>query len=254
MTWLTRIFLLVTILAIGAGGFFANQLKQKRDDLNSQLGATKNNLAQVTNERDTTKKSLDTTSAKLKTTEGDLDKANADIKTKEKQIETEKAERQKVEDNLKGVNQQKADVQAELDKYKKAIPADLPPEQIAAKLKEFEDKLATIDQEKKVLQEQLVKLETEKKTREEQDRLRRDGKPVPGVSGHVVAVNADWNFVVLDIGSKQGLIENVPMIVYRANKLVGKIMITSVEPSVAIADILPEWKQEEIQEGDTVIF
>jgi cell shape-determining protein MreC len=241
-------------VAVLAGGFFASQLKQRRDDLNSQLNATKDSLSKTETELTTAKKDRDNTSRELKDTNSKLDAVNSDLKKKDREIESERAGRQKLEDNLKDLNKQKEEVQVELDKYKKAIPPDLPPEQIQAKLKEFGDQLAALDSEKKVLNDKLLKLEEEKKKREENERLMKSGKPVPGISGHVVAVNPEWNFVVLDIGSKQGLFEQAGMIVYRGTKLVGKIKITSVEPSTAIADILPEWKQEDIQEGDTVIF
>ena len=60
--------------------------------------------------------------------------------------------------------------------------------------------------------------------------------------------------MVLDIGSNDGVVENASMIIYRDGKLVGKLKVTSVEPSIAIADILADWQQTPPLEGDTVTF
>ncbi len=76
----------------------------------------------------------------------------------------------------------------------------------------------------------------------------------PGVKGKIVAVDAKYDFVVLDIGEKQGVLSNAKMLVNRDGKLIGKVKITNVEPNRSIANIMPEWKQDDILEGDQVIF
>jgi hypothetical protein len=36
--------------------------------------------------------------------------------------------------------------------------------------------------------------------------------------------------------------------------LIAKVKITRVEPNRAIANVMPEWKQEDIVEGDQVVY
>ncbi|NCD34350.1 MAG: hypothetical protein EOL87_13170 [Spartobacteria bacterium] len=80
-------------------------------------------------------------------------------------------------------------------------------------------------------------------------------KTVPeGLGGNVVSVNASWNFVVLDIGRKAGLIPDVDMLAYRDDQLIGKLFISAVSDDMAIGEILPDWSQSAIQEGDHVLF
>ncbi len=198
----------------------------------------------------------------------DLEKAQNDARIQEKQLKdtTTELETQKsalaaqetrtrdVETKLDDITKDLANKQAEIDKYTKSLPPGMTIDQVQSKLKEFEEQFTTLEQEKKVLNEQLQKLDGEKKALEEQAKNRREGKLPAGLTGHVLAVNDEWNFVVIDIGAKQGVIENVPMIVSRDGALIGKVKITSVEPSVCIADVMPEWKQGQIQEGDTVMF
>ena len=75
----------------------------------------------------------------------------------------------------------------------------------------------------------------------------------PGLKGKVVAVDPKWNFVVLDIGERQGVLENAEMLVNRNGKLVAKVRITSVHPNSSVANILPAWAQADVMEGDQVI-
>ena len=71
--------------------------------------------------------------------------------------------------------------------------------------------------------------------------------------GTVTAVDAQFDFVVLDIGESQGAREHGELLVSRGEKLIGKLRILDVKKDHSIANILPDWKQEEIQTGDLVI-
>ena len=78
----------------------------------------------------------------------------------------------------------------------------------------------------------------------------------PGVRGTVLAVNQSYNFVVLNLGGRQGVEANAEMIVLRGGTPIGRIRVSSVEPATAIGDIitssLPRGVQ--VQPGDTVIY
>ncbi|NKB23201.1 MAG: hypothetical protein GKR87_02195 [Kiritimatiellae bacterium] len=74
-----------------------------------------------------------------------------------------------------------------------------------------------------------------------------------GVSGTIRAISPDWNFVVLDIGRKNGLVPEAEMMIHREDRLVGKIKIASVEDEMAVADVLPNWEQMPIEKGDRVL-
>lgn len=76
------------------------------------------------------------------------------------------------------------------------------------------------------------------------------------VEGRVLAVNPSWNFVVLNLGDKQGVVNNAELLVKRGRQLVGKVRITSVEPSTSIADIVANSVPSGtvITPGDNVIF
>jgi hypothetical protein len=89
---------------------------------------------------------------------------------------------------------------------------------------------------------------------QELDRLRSESKAPLELSGKVLAINKAWNFVVLDVGKDDKLVEGVDLTVYRGETLIGKIRTVAVENNTAIADVLPEWTKTEIQVGDKVLF
>lgn len=75
-----------------------------------------------------------------------------------------------------------------------------------------------------------------------------------GLKGKVLAVDPKWDFVVLDIGEKQGVLVNGKMMVNRGGKLVAKVQIVRVEPDRSIANVLADWKQADVIEGDQVLY
>ncbi len=71
--------------------------------------------------------------------------------------------------------------------------------------------------------------------------------------GRVLAVDPQWDFVILDLGRTHGAVERGELLVNRDGKLVAKVRISQVEEDRSIANILPEWKQTDVQVGDQVL-
>lgn len=186
--------------------------------------------------------------ANSKTAESDLIKwqaERAELQAKLQANETEIAElRKKIEDAGSG----------------ELIPSTLPAppaSELQAQLEEAKQQLDTAEREKEFLTEKLrggtperpVQIETEKKRRV------AGGGP-PGVRGTVLAVNQAYNFVVLNLGGRQGIEANSEMLVLRGGTLIGKIRVSSVEPATAIGDIITNSlaRGVQVQPGDTVIY
>ena len=77
-----------------------------------------------------------------------------------------------------------------------------------------------------------------------------------GLEGKILAVNTSWNFVVLSLGDRNGVVNGAEMLIKRGSQLIGKARITSVEPSTSIADIVPNSIRGSVtvQPGDSVIY
>jgi len=77
-----------------------------------------------------------------------------------------------------------------------------------------------------------------------------------GVHGTVLASNQAYNFVVLNLGARNGVEPNSEMLVLRDGTLIGKIRVSSVEPATAIGDIITNSlaRGVQVQTGDSVIY
>lgn len=73
-----------------------------------------------------------------------------------------------------------------------------------------------------------------------------------GLRGRVLAVDPKFEFVVLDIGEEDGVLERGEMLVNRSGKLVARVRIMSVQANLSIANVMLDWKQADIMEGDVV--
>jgi myosin heavy subunit len=90
--------------------------------------------------------------------------------------------------------------------------------------------------------------------KEKEDRMTQ--KMRNGLEGRVLAVNPAWNFVVLSLGDKNGVVNNAELLVKRGAQFIGKVRVTSVEPSTSIADIVANSVPQgtTISPGDGVIY
>jgi hypothetical protein len=147
-------------------------------------------------------------------------------------------------------NAQGSDLQSQLDDLRRQLDgAEKEKALLAEKLQEAQDRAA---------QPKEAKSESRKKRdRETANTQRESGSSHrAGVHGTVLAYNQAYNFVVLNLGARNGVEANSEMLVLRDGTLIGKIRISSVEPATAIGDIINNSlaRGVEIQPGDSVIY
>jgi hypothetical protein len=190
---------------------------------------------------------LDNTSKELGAATNDLMAAQA--KAQEQQQRADKAST-----DLTSVTAERNAAQEELNRWHLF---ELTPDQIRTDLA----RLRTVERERDVFTTENQTMTREiTRLKNELARYKGTDEPdivlPPGTKGTVIAVDPKYDFVVLNIGGNQGVLENAKMLVARNGKLVGKVKITSVEPNRSIANVLPDWKQDEngVMEGDQVIF
>ena len=113
--------------------------------------------------------------------------------------------------------------------------------------------LETVNQQ---LTDQNVSLSAQVAELKRKDGARQNSQMRQGLSGTILAVNQAWNFVVLSLGDRQGVVSNAEMLVQRDGQYLGKIRVTSVEPSTSIADILVRTVPRglSVMPGDRVIY
>jgi len=146
-------------------------------------------------------------------------------------------------------NAQSADLQSQLDDLRHQLDgAEKEKALLAEKLQDAQQRPAQA--------KEAPKAETRK--RRETASVQREGGSShrAGVHGTVLAFNQAYNFVVLNLGARNGVEPNSEMLVLRDGTLIGKIRISSVEPATAIGDIMTNSlaRGVQVQPGDSVIY
>jgi hypothetical protein len=127
--------------------------------------------------------------------------------------------------------------------------------ELKSQLAEARRQLETAEKEKLFLTEKMQSPPPRSKPIQQQLPHRR-ATALPGLHGSVLAVNRAYDFVVLDLGARQGVEANAEMLVRRGRTLIGKIRISSVEPATAIGDIITSTlaRGVQVQPGDIVTY
>jgi hypothetical protein len=128
--------------------------------------------------------------------------------------------------------------------------------ELQAQLEDARSQLDAAEREKTLLSDK-IRVTQDRSSQLEEDKKRRvTAAAKAGVRGTVLAVNQAYNFVVLNLGGRQGVEPNAEMLVVRGGTLIGKIRVSSVEPSTAIGDIITGSlaRGVQVQPGDIVIY
>jgi len=128
--------------------------------------------------------------------------------------------------------------------------------ELQAQLEDARNRLDAAEREKTLLSDKIRTVPGPSFQLEEDKKRRVTAAAKSGVRGTVLAVNQAYNFVVLNLGGRQGVEPNAEMLVVRGGSLIGKIRISSVEPSAAIGDIITGSlaRGVQVQPGDIVIY
>ena len=191
-----------------------------------------------------THKKLDDTLAELKTTQDQRDTAVAAATDAKKQLDV-------AMDNLKKVTEERDTAQNELAAWR---AVGVPVDQIVRRLNEIKEvnKVnAALAGENKVLNGKVVKLSNKIKELLDPEYVVQMPE---GLKGKVLVVDPKYDFVMLNIGEKQGVQEDGQFLVNRNGRLVAKLKVKSVQSDRSIANVMPGWKQSDVMEGDEVIY
>jgi hypothetical protein len=243
--------------------------------LNGQkIKALRTNLANAQTARDAAERRV---RDKLSAPAGGTMAAEEQGKVAEAESRTAKAEAA-----LAQIQREKADLQVKLDDTQKEIaslqkraeeagknlnasgagnPAgSTQTADLQSQLEDLRRQLDSAEKEKALLSEKLQDAQEHasqpKEGKKRRETARETGPRRTGLRGTVLAANQAYNFVVLNLGARQGVEPNAEMLVLRDGTLIGKIRISSVEPATAIGDIITSSlaRGVQVQPGDNVIY
>ena len=251
---MVRILLFVTVLALGGGAFIAfsnvqgemNRITADLDTAETELASTRGDLANA-------KKAQKEAEEKMAKAQDEAESAVARFRNAQQALVQQ---RQRAELHEAAAKKFEADwIQANAfsESWRQFQLANGTQDQIKEKLNAYRD---VSNQRAQFLAENGILLTQIEKQGVELARY--TGAPMKvslprTLQGKVTAVDAQFDFVVLDVGESQGAREHGELLVSRGEKLIGKLRILDVKQDHSIANILPNWKQGEIQTGDLVI-
>jgi hypothetical protein len=249
---LIRLSLIVAIIAaLAAGTLNVLLVKDKITTLITDRNTQRDGRITAENERDKTKKDLAKTEKDLTQTQQELTGAKSE---RDKAVATAAAQVKRADelaDKLARSVQDRDDAQAKLAAYVATGVKVEDVGKLSRALKSAQEALDVANQEKAVLDRAVAKLKARLKLYEGGENpivtMRGDLK------GKILVVDPKWDFVVLDLGEDQGVVENGEMLVSRDGKLVAKVVVRSVEKNRCIANVMPGWKLGDVIEGDEVI-
>lgn len=248
---LIRISLIVAIiagLAVGTLNFL--KVKEKIVTLQTNLKEQTDGRQKAETELASTRSELKQTNAVLKTTQ-ELLKVTTEEKEKavaEAAAQTKRAD--KLTEELTKTKQERDTAQQELAAYN---VIGLSPQQVLTMKNSFnglQEKLGATEGENRILYQRVKVLDNELAVY----RIEEYHVPLPaGLKGKVLVTDPKWNFVVLNVGLDQGVLEHGELLVNRDGRLVAKVRVSSVQKDRCIANILPGWQLGDVLEGDMVI-
>jgi len=196
--------------------------------------------------------SIEAQSSKVAETENQIASAEAEVV----KTQTEKAD---LLSKLQAKETQITELQKHLDELTRttANPNPGAPSvgELQAQLDEARTQIDAAEEEKTLLAEKMQPGRAQ--TRLPEVAIKRRETVFRGtIRGTVLVVNHPYNFVVLNLGERQGVEANTEMLILRGGATIGKIRISSVEPATAIGDIVRNSlaRGVQVQPGDTVVY
>ncbi|MGH7980666.1 MAG: hypothetical protein ACREE6_14915, partial [Limisphaerales bacterium] len=221
---LRRIILIVAIVAALAA-------------VGVNIGVVRPKILQLQQDRDNQRSQKEQFHRQLLKTQKDLANTQSQLAQTQTQLAQAKSERDQLANKLTAANTQIADLTGKLNKSTTQLNhtqdqlaayqnTGLTPPQIIAlnrNLTDTQSALAVADDEKLVLTRAVSKLQNQL------DLILKPGYVVPlpaNLKGTVMAVDPKWNFVVLNIGESQGVLQNGELLVSRDGRLVAKVVVS----------------------------
>ncbi len=228
--------------------------------------ALRNEVATARSQRETAERQRQSAEKNIKDREGKVANEVTKIAENESRIASAEAELVKTQtqkSDLQGKLQANESQIAELQKHIEEMtktssnpnPGAPSVAELQAQLDDARKQLESAEHEKTFIAEKLGP--TREPSRGPEVTVQRHEPSFhPSIRGTVLAVNQAYNFVVLNLGNRQGLEPNAEMLVLRDTTIIGKIRISSVEPATSIGDILGNSlaRGVQVQPGDTVIY
>ncbi len=258
------VLLIIVSLFLAGGVFFLLQKeKAKNMALQEELDGVKATQKATEARLMESKKIAKELDAKLQDSMVQIDKLNSDLQQEKTSREAATAKAEQLTSDLEQQKNLRVGLEAKLDQAQKEIGKN------QAQLKELSSKKDELEKKLKDLEAQaaaskgveigkvIVTPESVPGPQAAQEKPKaaavKQSVKATSSEGKVLVVNKEYNFAVLNMGSKDGVGMNDVFGVYHENKYVGDVKVEKLHDSMAAAGFSPDLKAK-ISEGDKVVL
>jgi chromosome segregation ATPase len=222
-------------------------------------------VAEAVTARETTEQSRVKNENDLKAREAAIAETQAKLAERDGRMVASKEQLAQILDEKKQLEARLQDKDSEIATLQKQVeqkqPGSVNPGapstiELQAQLDDARQQLDSAEREKGLLSEKMEAIKERSSQLEDEKKRRAMVRGKVGVRGTILAVNQAYNFVVLDLGGRNGVEAHSEMLILRDGTYIGKIRISSVEPATAIGDIITSTlaRGVQVQKGDIVIY
>lgn len=257
---MARILISLSVLFLTLSAVFGVLNTNKARDLRETAERSVVAQTEVEQARGAKEKEIQTREASIAAANAKLAENESKVASAEADLIRSQSERAELQAKLQANQGEMAELQKRLDEggSRELMPDSLPMPgagDLQAQLEDTRRQLDNAEREKQLLSEKIRTVQDRSPTMEApKRRVASTGRP--GVRGTILAVNQAYNFVVLNLGGRQGVEANSEMLILRGGTLIGRIRVSSVEPATAIGDIITNSlaRGVQVQPGDIVIY
>ena len=245
-----KILLIISIVLIAVSAGLGLMTMGKKASLVKEVSEAKDAKQKATAEAATAKAQADAVKAQAGAAVEELKAAKADLAAAKDEAQGAKAKLTSVQDELQKANEKIANTPVTTGTVAPVAQVD------DTKVKALEAEVAELKQVNQSMGPKLTEAENKAKSMEGELNHYKGVARAKGLEGQVLAVNNAYNFVVLSLGDRNGVVMNAQMLIFRGDKMVAKVKVTSVEPSTSIADIVPGSGPGDfrVMPGDRVVY
>lgn len=230
-------------------------LQQQLDDLMLKQRVTETKLEEH-------KKTISQLELQLKDAQTKIDALTADLENETAQKQEALGQLQQLKADLEKQKTLRSDLETKLSQIQKDV------EKKQGQLKDLENKKGQLEAKIKDLETQMQQAQSQQAKAQGQEGVELgtivvgpEGAPVEGTAqqsksaleGKVLVVNKEYNFVVVNLGSKDGVNVDDIFSVYQSEKNIGDIKVAKVHDSMSAADFVSSSTKDQIKEGDRVV-
>ncbi|MBF0521454.1 MAG: hypothetical protein HQL24_00190 [Candidatus Omnitrophica bacterium] len=265
------VVLLISLTAISM--FYLQQESKIRREAESQLEKAKTQITSLEGERDGLKKDKFVLEAKNKEADDRINDLSSELDLEKGLREQMKTENTSLKSQLDQEKQANAVLQGQFDKQSAELQKTT--SDLQTSLKENQDNEArakTAEQAAAELKEKMAKMEegfaptnnnlamndpvsqakqTVAKDQVQLDKIVVSPKQVP--EGRVLSVDTETEFVIINLGEKDGVRQGDLLAVYRGKDYLGDIKVTRLQAEMAAADLLPPFSSKLVRKNDQVV-